>query len=120
MSAATKIDVIVKKYGLENNIVILFAGDSTQLNNFLEQSSSTLHPYTFLPLRNFFAIAGPSVPAIFLSENGILVQEYNYRSIDEKEIEYFFKWFENVLSEWTEYTAWIQPRLKAIIRKYTT
>ncbi len=88
--AAMKMDVIVKKYNLENDIVCVFAGEASRLPDFLEESNSSLYPNVFIPLHDFFRMAGPSVPVIFLSENGKLIKQYNYRSIDEKEIRAFF------------------------------
>ena len=42
-------------------------------------------------MKQFFSIAGPSVPSIYLLENGKVVKQYNYRSINEKEIQDFFE-----------------------------
>ena len=45
---------------------------------------SYLHPYTFLPLTN------GSMPLVVLYEDGKKVKEYDYLSIDEKEMVSFF------------------------------
>ena len=45
--------------------------------------SSYLHPYTFLPLTN------GSMPLVVLFEDGNLIKEYDYISINEKEISEF-------------------------------
>jgi len=41
-------------------------------------------------MRPFFQIAGPSVPSIYLSDNGKLKQQFNYRNINEQTIATFF------------------------------
>ncbi len=46
---------------------------------------SWLHPYSFIPLTN------GSVPLVALFRDGLLVKEYDYLSIDEKEIATFFR-----------------------------
>ena len=46
---------------------------------------SYLHPYTFLPVTN------GSMPLVVLLENGQKVKEYDYLSIDEKEIVSFIR-----------------------------
>jgi len=88
--AANKISLISNKYDLSNNTIYIFTGDENLLNTFWEESNSEKFKYGFLPMKQFFSIAGPSVPSIYLLENGKVVKQYNYRSIDEKEIKDFF------------------------------
>jgi uncharacterized membrane protein YphA (DoxX/SURF4 family) len=51
----------------------------------LELRYSTLHPYTFLPLTN------GAMPIVILMDEGEPVREYDYISIDEKEIASFMR-----------------------------
>ncbi len=89
--AAKKISVMAEKYGLENNIIYVFTGDKNNLNEFWIKSDSQKFNYVFLPTKNFFTIAGPTVPRIYLSDNGEIIMQYNYRSLNEKEIKDFFE-----------------------------
>ncbi len=89
--AANKISLISQKYNLSENTIYIFTGDENLLNNFWEESNSEKYRYDFLPMKQFFSIAGPSVPSIYLLENGKVVHQYNYRSINEKEIKDFFE-----------------------------
>ena len=89
--AANKISVIADKHQLNDEIIYVFAGDEAELPLFWEKSKSTHFNYTFLPFRSFFDIAGPSIPSIYLSENGEFKQQFNYRNIDEKAIADFFE-----------------------------
>lgn len=88
--AANKISVMANKYGFENNIIYLFTGDINKLETFWEASNSDKFTYTFLDQKDFFQIAGPGVPTIYLLENGIIKVQYNYRSLNENEIYDFF------------------------------
>ena len=89
--AANKISLISNKYDLNNNTIYVFTGDVNLLNTFWDESNSAKFTYDFLPMKQFFSIAGPSVPSIYLLENGKVVKQYNYRSINEKEIQDFFE-----------------------------
>lgn len=50
----------------------------------LELPYSYLHPYEFLPLTN------GAMPIVVLFDNGEVIKEYDYTSIDEKELAEFF------------------------------
>ncbi|MFI5171032.1 MAG: MauE/DoxX family redox-associated membrane protein [Chitinophagales bacterium] len=89
--AAKKVSVMSNKYDLENNVIYIFTGDENNLGNFWEESDSQKFNYLFLPHKNFFRIAGPTVPSIYLSDNGKITRQFNYRSLDEKEIKTFFE-----------------------------
>ena len=89
--AANIISVIAEKNDLNNAIVYVFFGEPTDLPEFWKESNSTQFDYTFLPSRAFFEIAGPSIPSIYLSDNGVFTQQFNYRNIDEQAIIDFLK-----------------------------
>ncbi len=89
--AVNKISVIADKYQLQNSITCVFTGDESLLNTFWEEGNSQPFQYTFLPLKQFFFIAGPVVPSIYLIDHGKVVKQYNYRSINEKEIREFLE-----------------------------
>ena len=94
--SASKVSGIITRNGLsEDSFHVLFmqtssAQDSVSAAFFnvygsgLELPYSYLHPYTFLPLTN------GSMPLVVLYEDGRKVKEYDYLSIDEKEMVSFF------------------------------
>jgi len=88
--ASKKISVIAEKNELQNAIIYIFAGNKEDLPEFWKRGGSKEYLYDFIPVRQFFDIAGPVVPSVFLTDNGIIRQQYNYRNIDEKEIKDFF------------------------------
>lgn len=90
MHAADKMNVIIKNESLTDATLCVFTGDEALYDHFLEESNSDPYNHIFLPMKLFFKMAGPSVPAIFLVDDGTVMQQYNYRSIDEKEIKEFF------------------------------
>ncbi|MEZ5015309.1 MAG: DoxX family protein [Chitinophagales bacterium] len=89
--AAGKISGIVQRHDLQDDVLYVFTGDENDLDTFLEKSGSELFTYTFIPHSHFFSIAGPSVPAIYLVDNGIVQKQYNYRNINEAEIVRFLR-----------------------------
>ena len=89
--AATKVSVMANKYNLNDNIIYVFTGDENKLDAFWKESNSQQFNYVFLPHKSFFRIAGPTVPSIYLSDSGKIIKQYNYRSLNEKEIKLFFQ-----------------------------
>jgi len=90
IQSATKISIIAKNQNLDGNILFVLMGDVNDLPEFWEKSTAKHFNYTFMPMRPFFQIAGPSVPSIYLSDNGKLKQQFNYRNINEQTIATFF------------------------------
>lgn len=89
--AANKISIIAENQQLEDKMVYVFTGDPKDLPEFWENSRSQKFPYVFLPMREFFSIAGPSIPSLYLAENGEFKQQFNYKNIDENTIKAFFQ-----------------------------
>ena len=89
--AAEKISIIADRLELNNEVLYVFTGDEQELPTFWEESRSEQFKYFFLPMRNFFEIAGPSVPSIYLVNNGVVETHFHYRNIDESKIKSFFK-----------------------------
>ena len=89
---ASKVASIVRRHGLApDSFPVVFMQTSEKQDSvsnafFLEYGeklmlpNSYLHPFTFLPITN------GSMPLVVLFEDGRKVKEYDYLSIDEKEI----------------------------------
>ncbi len=90
IQSATKISIIAANKNLGDNVLFVFMGDEKDLPAFWEKSNAKPFNYTFMPMRPFFQIAGPSVPSIYLSDNGNFKQQFNYRNINEQTIATFF------------------------------
>ena len=92
---ASKVASIVRRHGLTpDSFPVVFMQTSEKQDSvsnafFFEYGeklmlpNSYLHPFTFLPITN------GSMPLVVLFEDGRKVKEYDYLSIDEKEIVYF-------------------------------
>jgi hypothetical protein len=70
--------------------VYVFTGEEKEIDDFWERGGSDTFPYLFVEMRDFFKMAGPVVPAIYLVENGRAFRYFHYRSLQEKEISDFF------------------------------
>jgi thiol-disulfide isomerase/thioredoxin len=90
MHAAEKVSIIADKYDLDDEVLYAFTGDTADLANFWKESRSIQFHYFFMPTRSFFEIAGPSVPSIYLVENGEVKAHFHYRNINEHTIKNFF------------------------------
>lgn len=88
--AAEMISTMADKDKFGDDIIYVFAGEPDQLPEFWEQSHSQQFTYFFMPLRPFFSIAGPSVPSIYLVEDGVIKHHFHSRNIDENTIRNFF------------------------------
>lgn len=88
--AAEKISIIADRHHLEDRVRCVFTGDSALMHTFWAESQGAEYPYIYMPMRSFFSIAGPSVPSIYLVDNGQIVQHFHFRSIDETIISDFF------------------------------
>lgn len=84
--ASSKISIIVANHQLEEQTIYVFAGSPADLPAFLEKGGKTSFNHLFLDMHAFFNIAGPVVPSIFLVDNGKVVEQYNYRDINENEL----------------------------------
>lgn len=91
VNAANKISIVAKNEKINDKVLFVFTGDINKLDEFWKKSNATHFNYVFMPMRPFFQIAGPSVPSIYLSENGNFVEQFNFRTINEKTISNFFK-----------------------------
>lgn len=88
---AGKISVLAKREGIEDNIVYIFYGKEDKLQQFWDDSHSSQFTYYFIPMMEFFAASGKSLPSVYLVENGHATEKFGYRSLDEKIIENFFR-----------------------------
>ncbi len=89
--AAKKISIISDKIEYENDILYIFYGKEENISSFWEESQSKKFPYLVIPFDDFFKISGSRVPSIFYTENGKMIKNIGYRSINQKEIENFLK-----------------------------
>ncbi|HNI55913.1 MAG TPA: DoxX family membrane protein [Chitinophagales bacterium] len=89
--AAEKVSIIAERLNLDDEVVYVFTGDEQELPQFWQESRSNQFHYFFLPMRNFFEIAGPSVPSIYLVDGGKVTTHFHYRNIDETAIKSFFE-----------------------------
>jgi len=87
--AAGKISVIAQRAELREEVLYVFTGD-TDLADFWKESGSEKFSYIHLPMKEFFSLAGASVPSIYLVENGAVQQHFHYRSISEELVLSFF------------------------------
>lgn len=95
-NSASKMAGIIRRHDLPvDSVSVIFMQthhqqDSVSLDFFkrygegLELSYSYLHPYSFIPMTN------GAMPLVVLYEDGILVKEFDYFSIDEREIAAFW------------------------------
>ena len=86
VNGANKMAIIAENNQLNDEILFVFTGDEMLLPEFLEKSNAPRFNYVFLPMRDFFSIAGPSIPSIYLSDNGKFIHQFNYKNIDEATI----------------------------------
>lgn len=88
--AAEKIDILAKRHDFESQVRIIFSGDTTHIPTFQQNTKTENYPYTWLPMRRFFGIAGASVPSIYVVENGTVKHHFHFRNIDENTLTQFF------------------------------
>lgn len=88
--AAEKMDILAKRHHFESQVRIIFAGETMLIPTFQRETHTTQYTYTWMPMRRFFGIAGPSVPSIYLVENGQVKQHFHFRNIDENTLAQFF------------------------------
>lgn len=95
-NSASKMAGIIRRHDIPvDSVSVIFMQthhqqDSVSLDFFkrygegLELPSSYLHPYSFIPMTN------GAMPLVVLFEDGVLVKEFDYFSIDEREIAAFW------------------------------
>jgi hypothetical protein len=88
--AAWKTSIMVKKYGIEENVIYLFMGNHEIINTFFELSGSSKFDYKIIPPKMLLRITDGAIPKIFLVENGEVIKKYGYRDLSEKGIKKFF------------------------------
>lgn len=89
--SAKKLSVIDNRFNDEFEIAYVFWGKAENLDSFWVESESKRFPYIIMPTDTFFKFSGPSLPAIFLLDNGKVIQKLSYRSLDESDINNFIK-----------------------------
>jgi carboxynorspermidine decarboxylase len=62
----------------------------TQYERFYERTLSPSFPHSTLPIKEFLMLTHGEMPVVLLVDGDSVVQEYNYRTIDEREIRNFF------------------------------
>ena len=92
--ASSKIASIARRHELTDNVEVWFArlGNNTdeRINAFYERTLSPSFAHSTLPFKEFLTLTGGEMPVILLVDGDSVVREYNYRTIDEREIRNFF------------------------------
>ncbi|GAB4303009.1 MAG: protein tlpB [Marinilabiliales bacterium] len=89
--AAKKMNVIVKNNNLPLNVFAVFPeGSEEYLSDFFKETNSGNIPYSFLPVSDFFRIAGTSVPSIYFIKSDSVVLHTGYRNLFEEDVVNFF------------------------------
>jgi hypothetical protein len=85
---------IARRHNLNDKVEVWFAslGDNTdeRINAFYERTLSPSFPHSTLPIKEFLMLTHGEMPVVLLVDGDSVVQEYNYRTIDEREIRNFF------------------------------
>lgn len=77
---AFKLGILQKEKKL-NNIYILFYGDPAEVYNFFK-STKLNAAYKVLQADVFFAMVGPTIPKVFLLQDGYIIKEWTNRIFD--------------------------------------
>lgn len=91
---SSKIATIVRRHNLEERVEVWFAvmGNNIEerIDSFYERTLSPRFIYSTLPIREFLTLTQGEMPVVLLVDGDNVVQEYNYRTINESEICNFF------------------------------
>lgn len=92
--ASNKIASLVRRHNLENQVEVWFAepheNADQHIAEFYEQTSSPAFRYSTLPIKEFLVLTSGAMPIVLLVDGDSVAHEYNYRTIDEREICNFF------------------------------
>lgn len=88
--SASKIAVLKEK-NPELPVHFVFWGSKEKLIPFWDETGSKDIPYTFLPKEHFFRTAGAQFPVYFVIEEGKILFQGGYQSINDDLIEEYFK-----------------------------
>jgi uncharacterized membrane protein YphA (DoxX/SURF4 family) len=93
--AAQKLAVLQKQNENQLPIYFVFWGieekSDEKLKEFQEKTNSENINYKFLDTKNFFALSGPHLPAIYFLQDGIIINKTAYRDMDPNEVDVFLK-----------------------------
>jgi thiol-disulfide isomerase/thioredoxin len=84
--ASKKISLFQKNYNVQLPVFYVFLGDEKSLNYFWEKTKSYHFPYQIAPPEIFFPLSGNHLPAIYFLNNGKIVKQHGYRTIDDNDI----------------------------------
>lgn len=91
--AAKKIRIISERNPEIPFYFILNGDNAEDLRSFFEDTHTENIPYSILKGKPFLYLAGPSIPSIYLVNNGMVEHDVNYMELDQKELE---KWLDVV------------------------
>lgn len=92
----SKMAGIISRHSLpQDSVFVLFMQthenqDSVAVSFFAENGEGLILPYDYLHPFEFIPLTNGSMPLVVLFEDGEMVKEYDYLSIDEKELAAFF------------------------------
>ena len=90
--SSTRISGMVSKNDIDRNQVhIIFGGSKGNPIEFFEETNSSVFEFSRLPRNPFLSITKGRMPLTLLIEDGKVIEEMNYRTIDEKRITRFLK-----------------------------
>ncbi|AEV31840.1 DoxX protein [Owenweeksia hongkongensis DSM 17368] len=88
--SSERISALVRKNDIQRSQVnIIFGGMSGNPIEFFEETHSQVFEFSRLPREPFLSITKGMMPLTLLIEDGKVISEMNYRTIDEKEITNF-------------------------------
>lgn len=88
---ASKMSSMLQRHNIpESDVIYIFFGDSLKVQNFYSKTFSLSYPYLLLPPKELLEMTNGRIPLIVLLDNGTIVKEYDYRSLNENEIRDFF------------------------------
>lgn len=88
--AAYKLHILKEKHP-EWSIFLVLNGDEKHLSHFYRETYAEDIPFTKMTVKQgFMANSGPAVPAIFLTENGMIKERVNYLDLEEKALKEWF------------------------------
>ncbi|MBU0765960.1 MAG: DoxX family protein [Bacteroidetes bacterium] len=84
--AAQKLAIISRGNDLENSIYYVFIGEEKDLQQFWKESKSPVIPYRIMEPKQFFSLAGMSLPSILFIRKGIVEKTVGYRNLLDTEV----------------------------------
>jgi hypothetical protein len=92
MMTAQKLSLMQKFYGFpQENILYVFMGTEEGVQNFYQESESTIFPYIiFEDVKQLLRINNGVFPTVVLMDDGEIIHEYGFRDMKEEEIKAFF------------------------------